>query len=62
MNLQSILDPIAVVIVWTFENILEVLGNIPNFLFIVVGFVGLFYWLKTQGNYNKKAATTGERK
>ncbi len=59
MNLQSILDPFANFIVWSFENILENLGNLPNVLFVLIGFVGLFYWLKTQGNYNTKAEKEG---
>ncbi len=59
MNLQSILNPIGDFIVWSFQNILEVLGNAPNVIFVLVGFVGLFYWLKIQGNYNKKAQNEG---
>ena len=63
MNLQSILDPIEQFIVWTFENVLEPLGNLPwvspNNLFLILGFVGLFYWLKVQGRYNEKANKEG---
>ncbi len=63
MNLQSILDPIGDFIVWTFEKVLEPLGELPwvspNNLVIVLGFVGLYYWLKVQGNYNKKAEKEG---
>lgn len=66
MNLQSILDPIERFIVWSFESILEPLGELPwvspNNLVIVLGFVGLFYWLKVQGNYNKKAQSEGGMK
>ncbi|HEX4886646.1 MAG TPA: hypothetical protein VFV37_01250 [Luteibaculaceae bacterium] len=59
MNLQSILEPIEAFITWTFVNILENLGNLPNVLFILVGFVGLGYWLKLQGKFNKKAQHDG---
>lgn len=62
MNLQSILNPIADFIVWTFVNILEVLGNYPNIIFVLIGFVGLFYWLNIQGKYNKKAEKEGSLK
>lgn len=30
-------------------------GNIFNNFLIVVGFIGLFYWLKTQYNFNTEA-------
>lgn len=62
MNLQDILDPIVVFLKWIFINIFEVLGNIPNYLFIVVGFIGLFYWLNIQKKYNQKAEREGTLK
>jgi len=31
------------------------LGNIPNFIFLMIGFFGLFYWLSKQNQLNKKA-------
>jgi len=40
---------------WTF-GILESLENLPNIAFILLGFFGLFYWLRQQGKYNKQAA------
>lgn len=45
-----------------FFGLLEKLGNIPNYAFIALGFVGLFYWLNLQKKYNKKAQDTGELK
>lgn len=47
---------------WIFENTLEPLGNIPNYSFIVLGFVGLFIWLKMQKKYNEEAKSTGHLK
>lgn len=38
-----------------FFNVFEKLGNVPNYFFIVVGFLGLFYWLNMQKKLNKKA-------
>lgn len=40
---------------WLFENTLEPLGNIPNNLFIVLGFVGMFIWLNMQKKFNAEA-------
>ncbi len=62
MNLQDILQPIGDAIVWSFETLLVPLGNYPNTLFTLLGFVGLGIWLKMQGNYNKKAKEEGSLK
>ncbi len=45
-----------------FFNVFEKLGNIPNYIFIVLGFVGLFYWLNLQKKFNKKAQESGSLK
>jgi hypothetical protein len=42
----------------TFE-ILPILGNSPNYLFILIGIAGFFYWLNLQVKYNR-AANRGE--
>lgn len=47
---------------YAFFGVFEKLGNIPNYAFIALGFVGLFYWLILQKKYNKKAQDTGELK
>ncbi len=62
MNLQSILQPIADFVVWTFDTVLVPVGDAsfnPNSLFIIGGFVGLFVWLKMQGDFNRKAEQEG---
>ena len=43
-------------------KILTTLGNIPNYIFIVIGFVLLFYWLKEMANYNSEAEKKGTLK
>lgn len=43
-------------------ELMEKLGNIPNYLFITLGFVGLFVWLNMQRQYNKKAQEQGTLK
>lgn len=40
---------------WLFENTLEPLGNLPNDAAILLGFVGLFIWLRMQGRFNAEA-------
>jgi len=39
---------------WTF-GFFEAIGNIFNYAVIVLGFVGLFYWLNWQRKFNKMA-------
>lgn len=45
-----------------FFDLFEKLENYPNYLFVVVGFIGLFIWLNMQKNYNKKAEQEGSLK
>jgi hypothetical protein len=45
----------------TFE-ILPVLGNIPNVFFIIIGFILLFYWIKSMADYNREAEEKGTLK
>jgi hypothetical protein len=44
---------------WTFKNVLELLGNVPNVLFIIIGFVGTGFWLMKQTRYNREAKENG---
>ena len=43
------------IFVWTFENTLEPLGDLPNLIFLILLFVGLFVWLRMQGKFNAEA-------
>jgi len=54
-TMYYLLKPLEDLFVWSF-GILENLGNLPNYAFIVLGFVLMFYWLYLQGNFNKQAA------
>jgi hypothetical protein len=38
-----------------FENVMEPLGNLPNLLFLIGLFVGLFVWLGMQKKFNAQA-------
>jgi len=53
--MEWLTTPLADLLVWTFETFLEPAGNLPNTLFTLLGFGGLFYWLNLQSKYNKKA-------
>ncbi len=39
---------------WTL-GIYDVIGNKFNYLVIIFGFIGLFYWLNRQRGYNEEA-------
>ncbi len=43
------------IFVFLFENTLEPLGDLPNLIFLILLFVGLFVWLKMQAKYNAEA-------
>ncbi len=47
---------------WIFENLLEPLGNLPNWGLIALAFALLGWWMKLQKDYNAKAAKEGTLK
>jgi hypothetical protein len=53
--MQDIVIPIGDFLVWAFGG-LEALRNYPNMLFTMLGFFGLFVWLRYQIKFNKQAA------
>jgi hypothetical protein len=62
--MQYLTEPIAALILWTFNNILVPLGELPalvnpNNVFIIIMTVGLFYWLNMQAKFNRKAQNEG---
>lgn len=61
MAINGIMEALGDFFEWTFK-ILPILGNIPNVLFIILGFVLLFFWLKMQSDFNKKAEREGTLK
>jgi len=61
ITMQEIVGPIAVLIKWTFDNILVPIGELPdvinpNYIFSGVVFIGLIYWLLLQKRYDNQAA------
>lgn len=58
--MDYIVNPIAAFLKWTFDYILVPLGELPdiinpNYLFLYIGFIGLFIWLFLLRRYRKKA-------
>lgn len=56
MTSTDILVSIGDFILWTTEILFENIGNLFNDAMIVLGFIGLFIWLRLQNKYNKEAA------
>ncbi|MFT5183800.1 MAG: hypothetical protein ACI84C_000927 [Flavobacteriales bacterium] len=59
MNLQDIITPLAKITEASFAILEGQLPNLVNWGCIVLGLVGLVYWLKLQGRYNKEAKQGG---
>lgn len=61
MKLTDLFYGIGDLLQWTF-GIFEVIGNSFNYALIVLGFIGLFYWLNMQKKFNEKAKKEGTLK
>lgn len=61
MGSSSVFYAIADLLTWTF-GIFEMIGNTFNYSLIVLGFIGLFYWLNLQKKFNDKAKKEGTLK
>lgn len=57
MTSSTVFHAIGDFLTWTF-GIFEVIGNSFNYAVIVLGFVGLFYWLNLQRKFNAQASAT----
>jgi hypothetical protein len=55
MGSKEIFEGLGEFILWTTELLFENVGNMFNTAVIVLGFVGLFYWLNLQRKFNQKA-------
>lgn len=56
MSSKEIFEGLGEFILWTTEIAYENVGNSFNNAMIVLGFVGLFYWLNYQRKSNARAA------
>lgn len=54
MSSTKVFYAISDFLTWTF-GFFEHVGNIFNYSVIVLGFIGLFYWLNWQKQFNEKA-------
>ena len=61
MGSSSVFYAIGDFLTWTF-GIFEIIGNTFNYSLIVLGFIGLFYWLNLQKKFNDKAKNEGTLK
>jgi hypothetical protein len=59
MNTQEIITPIGKAMEWSFENILVPMADPLNLGVVILGLVGLVYWLRLQKKYNDQAKSDG---
>lgn len=55
MNSTDIIIGLGDFILWTTELLFENIGNLFNNAMIILGFIGLFYWLNLQKKFNQEA-------
>jgi hypothetical protein len=55
MTTTEILVSIGDFILWTTELLFHNVGNLFNDAMIILGFIGLFIWLRIQYRFNKAA-------
>ena len=60
MNTQEIITPVAKFIELKFETFLVPISSPFNSGVIVLGFVGLLFWLRLQKKYTQKAEQDGD--
>jgi hypothetical protein len=55
MNSTDVIVGLGDFILWTTAILFENVGNMFNYSMIVLGFIGLFYWLNLQKKFNQEA-------
>lgn len=55
MNSNVIFEGLGEFLLWTTSILFENVGNIFNNAMIVLGFIGLFFWLNVQKKFNQEA-------
>lgn len=61
MNSNVIFEAIGDAILWSTSILFDNIGNSFNNAMIVLGFIGLFYWLNYQRKFNKEAANNPDQ-
>ncbi len=59
--MDEIVWPIADLLKWTFK-LLPAAGNAPNIAALLLGIIGLIYWLRLQARYDREAEERGTLK
>lgn len=59
MNTQEVINPIGKMMEWSFENLLVPMSDPFNAGVVILGFVGLAYWLRLQKKYSEQAKQQG---
>ena len=59
MNTQEIITPVAKFIEWTFETLLVPISDPFNSAVVLLGFIGLAFWMRLQKKYTEKAEKEG---
>lgn len=59
MNLQTIIEPIGDLLMWSYKHIIDPVAPIFNWVCIVFLILAIGYWVRRQGKYNRKAAAEG---
>ena len=55
MNSNVIFEALGDLIIWSTSMVFDNIGNAFNYSMIVLGFIGLFYWLNYQKKFNQEA-------
>jgi hypothetical protein len=53
MQIKDIVEGLGDFLLWTFE-ILPLLGNLPNFLFIAIGAIFFAYWISQMVGHSRR--------
>ena len=55
MNSNVVFEAIGDFLLWSTSSVYDNIGNTFNNALIVLGFIGLFYWLNLQRKFNAEA-------
>lgn len=55
MNSNVVFEALGDLIIWSTSMVFDNIGNLFNYSMIVLGFIGLFYWLNYQKKFNQEA-------
>lgn len=59
MNTQEVIYPIGEMLQWSFSNLLIPIADSMNAGVVILGFVGLIFWLRLQKKYSAQAQADG---